>query len=345
MAGAISAAGGIASAAMNALASGAKGDGSTPDSSSIQSTVTAAAAASTRIVYIPDTPNGYVFNSTVTVPSGVIVLGDNRKGLRLSRIKPAPGFTGPLFQTAGYGSARQLYCGLVGLCLDGSSTTLTAAQMQCQQSLFRDLTVLNCWTYGLQIGGVGSGTDQQALNNMIDACYFSGQSANFYDGIFLDYHTADTTISRTYVEYCGDANIRSRGYNDMIHHNHCYTANYGYYSESSADKGFSSNYVENQAIAAVAVSGGGADVGCLNATIADNRFRNINTGGTSQGVIVLSGSNMGALTIIGNTVRRDGGTSYSTPYFVYRNGVTLGAPDTVTGNTWASGVVTSGQIN
>ena len=252
---------------INVLSLGAKGDGVTNDSAIFQTAINTASTSGPPIVYVPNTANGYAISSTLIIPQGVKIKGDNSWGLQLSRIKPTPGFTAPLFQTQGFGGSRVLYISLDGLCLDGSATTLIAANLNCQQSILRDLTILNCYTYGIYIGGVGSGSTQQALNNHITDCYLSGASANFYDGIFLDYHTADTTIDRVYVEDCQDACIRSRGFNDMFSNNHLYTAKYGYYSESSCDKGFSLNYVENQTTAGVYINGGDSSSQTLNATI------------------------------------------------------------------------------
>jgi parallel beta-helix repeat protein len=333
---------------LNVMAFGAKGDGTTDDSGAIQAAINAASSGSAQsVVYLPDAPGGYALNATLTLPGGVSLIGDNKRGLQLSRIKPEPSFTAPLLQTTAYGSVRQLRCRVEGLFFDGSSTTLTALQMNCQESVFRDLTIKNCFTYGIQVGGVGGGTSQQALNNHLTDLFLAGVSGtvSFYDGILLDYYTADTTVERVYVESCTDACIRSRGYNDRIVGNHLYSANYGIYSETSSDKTIIGNYIEAQAKAGVIIAGGGSDTATLGLVMQGNVFRNINTAGGTSGVVILQGSYMNAINISGNAVRRDASTGYSTPYFVYYNGITLAGTEVVGNNVYQTGVVTTGQHN
>jgi hypothetical protein len=333
---------------------GAVGDGTTPDHAAIQAAVDAAEASQfVKRVYLPDPAIAYTFGATIIIPEGIEIFGDNRWDAQLSRCKPAAGFSEPLFESADYGNSRVLRIGLRGLFIDGSSTTLTAIRANCQQSLFDNLAIKDCFTYGLHIGGVGNGSDEQALNNKISDCFIAGQigAVEFYDGILLDYFTADTKITGSYVEACKDAAIRSRAYNDQITGCHLYAvsgdgggAGRGYYSETSADKVFSGNYVELCAAEGVVMDGGGSDVGTLAATINGNVFRNIDTGNTSNGVIEISGSDVSAVSVYGNEVRRDAATSYSTPYFVYFNGITP-ASARVDLNSWQDGLVTTGQTN
>ena len=343
---------GLLSNAQNVLASPFKAptDGITDCSQAFQAAINAAATASNasaRIVYIPDIPNGYVIANTLYIPSSVLIKGDNLKGLQLSRIKPATGFTAPIFKSLNYGSARQLYIGIDGICIDGSNTTLTAIALNCQQSLLRDLTILDCYTYGIHIGGIGPGSTQQALNNVITDNYLAGTigTTQFYDGIFLDYYTADTKLFNNYVQACSNAAIHSRAYNDTATGNHLYAAVYGFLSETSCDKVYSANYIELMSKNGMLFNGGASDQATLNAAIHGNIFRNINTAGTENGVIAIEGSNISSFSAMGNAIRSDAGTSYSTPYMVYLNGI--GFPDYsyVGGSCWQSGVITGGECN
>lgn len=333
---------------------GALGDGSTNDHVAIQAAVDAAdASLFIKRVYLPDPAVAYVFNDTVTIPAGVTVFGDNMKGLELSRCKPASGFTAPLFESDDYGNSRVLRIGITGLFIDGSSTTLTAIQVNAQESVFRDLTIKNCFTYGLHLGGISSASDEQALNNQIKDNYFAGTigSTEFYDGLFIDYFSADNTITGNYIEASKDAGIRSRGYNNKITNNHIYSvagtgggAGIGIYTETSADHDISSNYIELTAAEAILMDGGGSDVGTLAGTVHGNVCRNIDTGNTSNGVIEISGSDVSALTVFGNVVRRDAATSYATPYFVYFNGITPTRAK-VFGNEWQASLITTAETN
>ena len=325
---------------------GATGDGSTHDATAFQAALDAAASsATTKTVLVPHRPNGYVFEATVSIPAGVTLLGENRKGGELSRIKPATSFTSPLIQTQGYGTGRILRPQIIGLFLDGSGTTLTAMQLMMQEGIVRDCTIKNCWTYGIHLSGYGSGTSQQALNNLLENNYLAGEGGTtFYDGIFVDYHCADTTYRGNYIETATNSCVRSRGFNDMVVGNHLYNSPELYKSETSCDKLISSNYFENCDGAAINLAGGSSSDATLNAAVGGNTFRNVNKGGAANGVVIASGSNIDAVTVVNNTLRRDGSTSYTVPYFIYFNGIT---PTTrrVIGNIWQSGVVTTAESN
>lgn len=333
---------------------GAVGDGSTNDHVAIQAAIDAAdASLFIKRVYLPDPAVAYVFNDTVTIPAGVVVFGDNIKGLELSRCKPASGFTDPLFESDDYGNSRVLRIGIEGLFIDGSATTLTAIRVNAQESVFRNNTIKNCFTYGLHLGGVGSGPTEQALNNQIADNYLAGviSTTEFFDGIFIDYNSADNTIRDNYIEASKDAGIRSRGYNNKITNNHIYSVagtgggvGCGIYIETAADHDISQNYIESCAAEGVLVAGGGSDVATLAATISGNVFRNIDTGNTSNGVIEISGSDVSAVTVYGNVVRRDAATSYATPYFVYFNGITPTLAK-VSGNSWQANLITTAETN
>jgi hypothetical protein len=325
---------------------GAVGDGTTHDAAAFQAALNAAASSTTtKTVLVPHRPNGYILEATVSVPAGVTLLGENRKGGETSRIKPASGFSDPLIQTQGYGTGRILRPQVVGLFLDGSGTTLTAMQLMMQEGIVRDCTIKNCWTYGIHMSGYGSGISQQALNNLLENNYVAGEGGTtFYDGIFIDYHCADTTFRGNYVETATNSCIRSRGFNDMVVGNHLYNAPNLYKSETSCDKLIIGNYLENSTGSAIDIAGGSSSDSTLSAAIGGNTFRNINKGGSSSGIITVSGSNIDALTVINNTLRRDGATSYTAPYLVYFNGISP-ATRRVVGNIWQSGVITTAESN
>lgn len=335
---------------------GAKGDGTTNDAAAFIAAVAAAEASSDeKIVYVPHKAAGYVLGQSIPIPSGVTIMGDNVRGCELSRIKPASGYTGVLFTTKDYDTARVLRPSLRGLYLDGSATTLTAVAMRCQEAVIRDLTIKNCHTYGITIGGIGSGATQQALNNHIGDCYLAGTigGTEFFDGIFIDYNSADNTIMNCYVEACKNSGIRTRGYNNKITNNHIYGISalgsgsplgVGIHAETSADHDISQNYIELCAGEGVVLAGGGGDVATMTAVVHGNVFRNIDTGNTSNGVIEISGSNVSAVTVTGNAVRRDAATTHSVPYFVYFNGITP-ALRHVSGNVWQDGVITTGETS
>lgn len=332
---------------------GALGDGTTDDATAIQAALDAAAAGSVKRVYVPHTASGYAISSTLTIDAGVTIFGDNLWGQELSRIKPTAGFSSPLLRTEDYGVTRKLRVGVIGLFFDGSSTTLTAVQLNIQESLIRDCTIKNCFTYGIHFGGISSGATEQALNNHIVDNYLAGQigTTEFFDGIFIDYFSADNTIERNYIEASKDAGIRSRGYNNKITNNHIYSVagtgggvGAGIYTETSADHDISQNYIELCAAEGVLMSGGGSDVATLAAVVHGNVFRNIDTGDTSNGVIEIAGSDVSAVSVIGNVVRRDAATSYATPYFVYFNGITP-TLQTVRGNSWQSGLIATAESN
>lgn len=326
---------------------GAKNDGTTDDTGAfIAAIAKAKASGSIKRVYAPHGA-GYVLSAIVDVPAGVTIYGDNFMGGELSRIKPAPGYGGVLFRSEGHSTGRILRPSLQRLYIDGSATTLTAIDMRCQEGLFQHLTIKNCFTYFMKVGGFGSGLTEQALENHILDCYFAGEVGvtEAFDGLFLDYNTADTLINRCYIQGAQNSLIRSRAYNDKISACHLYSSTgWGYYSETSADKIFNGNYVENTSKAGVLIDGGGSDVATLNATIQGNAFRNIDKGGTANGVIEIQGSDISSLSIAGNVVRRDAATAYSTPYFVYFNAITPSRAK-VYGNEWQSGLITAAETN
>lgn len=337
---------------VNVLDYGAKGDGVTVDSVAIQAALDAAGASTSRkIVYFPNTTLGYVVNTPISVPAGITLLGDNYRGGERSRIKPAPGYTGHIIESKNFTTpAKQNRINIVGLYIDGSNTTLTAINLITQESAIINVTIKNCFTYGIRIGGISSLVTDLALNNLIQGCYLSSSSPTaFFDGIFLDYFCADNTITATYIENCQNACIRSRAANDIIENNHLYLGLHLYYSETSDDKLVDGNYFENSDDAAIVMLEGSGGNLVLNGVISNNTFRNINRAGAADGLIEIRGPNTTALTVSGNTVRRDTSTSYSVPYFVHFDASASALVTTdntkVYGNAWQSGCIGTAETN
>ena len=234
----------------NVLSYGAKGDGTTDDSRGFQSAINAATIAGNGIVYAPDTNNGYAFGSAVKLPSNVLLLGDNKKGLELSRIKPTPGYTGNLVESIGWSATaanatKIQNSGIVGFFFDGSSTTLTAVDTYCQECVFLDNTFKNMYTYGMRIAGKSSATNDLGLNNNIHHNYFSKVgSTKFWDAIFEDYYTADNKYTNNYIEGCQNASIETRGANSLITENHLFDTKHHILSLDSVEKQITDNYLE-----------------------------------------------------------------------------------------------------
>jgi len=330
----------------NVLDFGAAGDGSTDDSAAFQAAIDAAGSSPTaKSVFVPNTSGGYAFGSTVFIPGGVYVYGSNYKGGRLSRIKPTPSNSDPFFRTKDFGVTRQGKMGVIGLTLDGSSTTLVALDFFCQESVIRDCSIYECWTYGIRIGGINNATtDGLALNNWIENNFIHSASAHFYDGILLDTYGADTFVRGNYIENCTNCGIRSFSYNDTICNNHIYKVTTHYRSETAADKNILGNYFENCDGTSVVFAAGASDLGTIAGCLISNVFRNVNKGGTGSGVVECDTANIDNLVISNNVVRRDSATSYATAYFVYFNGVTP-TRTRVFANTWATGCVTTSEAN
>lgn len=332
--------------AYSVLQFGAIGDGTTDDSDAFIAAINAADASTTiKTVFVPHRASGYAIGAIIPLPGGVVLRGQNYKGGLLSRLKPVGGFTDPILQTKDYGVTRQLKLAVIGLCLDGSSTTNTMVDLQCQESVIRDCTILNCYTYGIHISGVGSGANQQALNNQIKDNYLQGSGGtSFYDGIFLDYHTADTTLLNNYIEQGINCAIRSFAYNDVIEGNHLYNWKNHYLTATSNDKIFAGNYCEKSTYGSVIVQGGANDNLTLAAVISNNVFRNINTSGSGTGIMEFSSTYVDSLSVTGNVVRRDGSTSYAATYFAWFNGITPTNAN-ISGNQWENGTVSSTETN
>lgn len=324
---------------------GAVGDGIADDTAAFQAALDAAnISPNIKSVFVPNPPVGYMISSTLFIDAGILIFGQNTKGNQQSRIFPAPTITTSIIQSRNFGVDILLRIQIIGLFFDGSSTTYNAIELNCQESLIRDCTIKNCYTYGIHIVGI-DGT-HQALNNSIEDCYLAGSGAtSFYDGIFLDYHTADTSIKNTYVEQCQDANIRSRAYNDIIIGNHLYNgANVLYFSETSDDKTIIGNYLEDSSKEAIFINGGATDDLTLNGTITGNTFRNINTGASASGVMVIQSTDISSLVITANVVRCDASAGFSTAYFVYFNSI-IPTRTKVFGNNWESGLITTSETN
>ena len=343
----------------NVLAYGAKGDGTTDDAAAIRSAITA--ASPNGVVYFPTTANGYALGSALILPSNVILLGDNRKASGLSKLKPVAGYSGLLIQSANYGTTIIQQAAIVGITIDGSNTTQTAIQLQCQECTIEHVCILRCWTSGIEIGGI-SGT-QLALNNTIQSCYLQKDAnlsdpspARFWNCILEDYYSADNKFYANYLEGCNEAGIHTRGSNTFIQGNHIYDTVFGIYSEDTNERIFTNNYIEFCKAASIHVENGTSFKPGLQAVICNNIFRNPNTdayapgasfnGGqctTGDGVIELHGTNLTDAVISGNIVDRDSGLTDTMPYFVY---VAAGASNIAISNNMAeTGVVTTGESN
>lgn len=337
---------------INILDYGAVGNGVTVDSTAIQAAVDAAEASQTKkIVYFPNADLGYVIDTPIIVPAGVTLLGDNYKGGERSRIKPASGYSGHMIESKGFATPlKQNRINIVGLFLDGSDTTLTAVNLITQESAIINVTIKNCFTYGIRIGGISSSINDLALNNFIQNCYLAGfGGTQFYDAIFIDYYSADTTISTTYIENCQDACIRSRASNDIIEDNHLYASNYLYFSETSDDKLFSGNYLENADSEAICILEGSGGNLVLNAVISNNVMRNINRLGGADGAITILGPNTTSLVVSNNVLRRDNGQSYAADYLVHLDvsAASLATLDNtkIFGNSFEAGTITISETN
>ncbi len=308
------------------------------------------------VVYFPNTVLGYAIGSTLILPSNVILLGDNKKGCGASRIKPVSGFSGVLVQSASYGSSIIQQSGIVGLFFDGSNTTLTAIQLQCQECIIEHVDVQRCFTTGVHIGGISS--SQLALNNVIQNCYLQKDPTNarFWNAILEDYYSGDTKIYHNYIEGTNEGGIHTRGANCVIQGNHIYDTVFGIYSEDTNERIFSNNYIEFAKAASIHIDSGTSFKPGLQLVCCNNIFRNPNTGAyasgasfnsgqttTGYGVIELVGSYLTDAVISNNLVDRDSGTTYGMPYFVY---AAAGASNiSISGNVAESGVVATGESN
>ncbi len=333
----------------NVLYYGAKGDGVTDDSRAINAAINAAVVNGVGVVYFPNpTGGGYAIGSPIILPSNVLLLGDNKKGLKLSRIKPMPAYTGHLIESTDWNATAALatriqQSGIVGLFLDGSGTTLTAVDLYCQECFFSDNTYQNIFTYGIRIAG--NNIDLGLNNNIFDNYFTKVGSNRFYGAVFEDYYTADNKFTNNYIEGCDNAGIESRGSNCLITENHIFDCKYHILSRDTVERQITDNYLEFCTHSSIRVENGSSSENQLFMIVANNIFRNINTGGTANGVIELDGTDCDYALIQGNALRRDAGTVYSTPYFVWKSA----APTNVILDTvnfiYVAAAITTGLIN
>lgn len=333
----------------NVLYYGAQGDGVTDDSRAINSAIAAATVNGIGAVYFPNTTGGgYALGSPIILPDNVLLIGDNKKGLKLSRIKPIPGYTGHLIESIGWNATAALatriqQSGIVGLFIDGSGTTLTAVDLYCQECFFADSTYQNIFTYGIRIAGNNSNL---GLNNNVFDCYFSKVGSNrFYNAIFEDYFTADNKFFNNYIEGCANACIETRGANCQIMQNHFFDTKYHILSRDTVERQFLNNYLEFASDASILVVNGSSSENQLFMIVTGNIFRNINTGSTATGVIELTGTNCNYALIQANALRRDNGTGYSTSYFVYKSAAPTNVVLDTTNIIYVSACITTALIN
>lgn len=108
----------LAGGALNVKLAGAKGDGSTNDTTAISSALTALSSAGGGILYFP--PGTYMINSTLTLVSNVVLRG---AGKGVSSIKLMSGVAANTQMLTGSSIAR---CGIESLTLDGNRSANSA---------------------------------------------------------------------------------------------------------------------------------------------------------------------------------------------------------------------------
>lgn len=326
---------------------GAKGNGTTDDADAINNAIQASLELG-GVVYFPSTDNGFAIGSPIVLPSNVVLIGDNTKGAVASRIKPISGYSGNLIESEGWNaseaSATKIQqSAIIGLFLDGSGTTLTAIDIYGQECFISNCTIKNCFTYGIRIAGKSS---DLGLNNNIQNCYLTKVGSNrFYTGIFEDYYTGDNKFFNNYIEGCNDCGIETRGANCQISDCHIYDTKYHILSRDTVERQFTDNYLEFCTHSAIRVENGSSSESQLFMIVANNIFRNTNTGGSATGVIELNGSNCNYAVIQGNMLRRDSGTTYSSAYFVWKSAAFTDIVLDSTNFVYVAACITTGLIN
>lgn len=306
----------LKSARVDVTSFGAKGDGVTDDALAINNAINQAVTSGSRIVYIPDTQNGYAIGSPIIIPSNVILLGDNVKSCKNSRIKPIPNYTGYLVQSKNYQTEISLQSAIIGLFFDGSGTTLTGLRLSSQEFIISNCRFDNMYTYGIHSSGISSSL--LSLNNTFKDLYFTrieGQ-ANFYTCIFEDYYSADNKLFNTYTEGGQLASIETRGQNLICTNNHFYLSKHAILSLESSEKIITNNYIEHMTDSPIYINSGSSSDLTLQFDISHNEFRNVNISGLGDSVIKLVGNNLKDSIIAFNRIKRDQGTSYTVDYFV-----------------------------
>ena len=267
-----------------------------------------------KICFLP--PGTFMLDAPIQLDDGQTLVGAGVNGFSTNTIlKPAPGYTGALVESNGFGTRCILRSHIRGIWFDGSDTTLTAVRLNCRESSIVDVMVRACHTYGVWIGGISSdAASGLALNNTIrDVKMFGGTNAKYWVGVMEDYYTADNRFLNLYVEDCREACLESRGANALIHECHFYKCQqngsskaYGVVLRDSGEKYLTDCYIENIDGNGLYIAGGGSSADII---VSGNIFRNIRRKNTNDlpgadRVVAWETAPNNCL-IEGNIVRRD----------------------------------------
>ena len=267
-----------------------------------------------KICLLP--PGTFSLAQPIQIDSDQCLIGAGMGGFATPTIlKPAPGYTGALIESKGFGSRCILRAHIKGIWFDGSDTTLTAIRLNCRESSITDVMVRACHTYGVWIGGISSdAATGLALNNIVqNVKMFPGTTARYWVGMMEDYYSADNRFLNLYVEGCREACLESRGANALVHECHFYKCEqeggskaYGVVFRDSGEKYLTDCYIENVDGNGLYIAGGSSQADII---VSGNIFRNIRRKNTSQlpgddRVISWQSPPINCL-ITGNVVRRD----------------------------------------
>lgn len=333
----------VAGISVNVKSFGAVGDGATDDATAINAAVDFARNNGRRVVYFPDTENGYAVGSPIILYNNITIKGDNLYGGRRSRILPIEGYTGHLVESVNFSTDEDkiFFAGIDGLSFYGESRTQTAVAVRFQQSYIGNCFFRDNLKYGIWIRGK-SGNNGLSLNNTIILNYFGkGDVDDVEIAIFQDYYSADTRIAFNYIERCTYACMYIRGSTAIITNNHMFDAVHGIVSEFTFERNISNNFIENMDGAAILIKHGSSSRG-LWLTVTSNMFRNINRLDLNLGIVTIGGTGLTGFIVSNNTLRRDTGAVYTVDYFVHSDAA---ESYSVTDNVAQAGLLNEGQFN
>jgi hypothetical protein len=281
--------------------------------------------ADKKVAYLP--PGTFTLNAPIVIGSNQALIGAGVGGFVTPTIlKPAPGYTGALIESAGYGTSFVLRAHIKGLWLDGSDTTLTAIRLNCRESSISDVMIRACYTYGILIAGIDSDpATGLALNNIVrDVKMFGGTIAKYWVGMMEDYYSADNRFINLYIEGCREACLESRGANALVHECHFYNCTqegtskaYGVVFRDSGEKYLTDCYIENIDGNGVYIAGSTSRADFI---ITGNIFRNIRRKDTTelpgQDLVIAWETAPTNCLVTGNIVRRDNTTFRQVPNFL-----------------------------
>ena len=165
----------ITGAMINVLDYGAKGDGTTDDTTAIQAAITAATGNGQSTLYIPT--GTYIVKSQLNV-SQCSVMGD---GVYASKIKAGSGYTGTNLMYVGSLSQNLVYQDFQ---LDGNSGTASVKGLLVEGNVlhcrFSTIKISNCTDIALYIKGGDSGTTRPSVNTFIDLRIIDNSSHGLY---------------------------------------------------------------------------------------------------------------------------------------------------------------------